>query len=171
MILIFTLVFELARPQKFVNVQTNRHFDKIIIISKNIIFSMFTYKGFFVDQNAMVLLNFFSKNSFSRFWDISKKWSKKTLFSCTITILNHTLYGKVKGESTETFLRWASESRESVREKSTISLAARFWIVYRVRAAPPLCAKCAGHTGARAIGAPDEMPASIIEIIIFTNKL
>ena len=46
-VLIFTVVFELARPQKFGDAQnnrlTNRHFDKIINISKNIIFSMFTY--------------------------------------------------------------------------------------------------------------------------------
>ena len=81
LVLIFTLVFELARPQKFGNVQTNRltnrltnrHFDEIINISKNIIFSMFTYKGFFADQNVMVSSNFFNHNRFSRFLDISKK--------------------------------------------------------------------------------------------------
>ena len=39
---------------------------------------------------------FFNLNSFNRFWDISKKRSKKTLFSCKITILDYTLYGKVK---------------------------------------------------------------------------
>ena len=46
LVLKFTLVFELARSQKFGNAQnnrlTNRHFDKTVIISKNIIFSMFT---------------------------------------------------------------------------------------------------------------------------------
>ena len=39
---------------------------------------------------------FFNQNSFSRFLDISIKRSKKALFSCTITKLDHTLYGKVK---------------------------------------------------------------------------
>ena len=32
----------------------------------------------------------------------------------------------------ETFLRWASESRESVRVESLINLMARFWIVSRL---------------------------------------
>ena len=44
----------------------------------------------------MVSLNFFYPNSFSRFLDISKKRRKKPLVSCAITILGHTLYGKVK---------------------------------------------------------------------------
>ena len=60
---------------------------------------MFTYYSFFVDRNAMVSLNFFNQNSFSRFLDILKKPSKKkkTRFPSTITIiLDHTLYGKVK---------------------------------------------------------------------------
>ena len=43
LVLIFPLVFELASPQKFGNTQTNRHFDKTVIISKNIFFLMFIY--------------------------------------------------------------------------------------------------------------------------------
>ena len=41
----FTLVFELARPKKIAKLQTNRHIDKIINISKNINFfsSLFYY--------------------------------------------------------------------------------------------------------------------------------
>ena len=81
----FTLVFELARPQKFGNAQTNiltnRQTDiltKELLSRKNVIFSMFTYKFIFVDQIAMVSPNFFNRNSFSRFLDISKKRRKKS---------------------------------------------------------------------------------------------
>ena len=34
-----------------------------------------------------------------------------------------------KGKAQRQFLRWASESRESVREESSICLMARFWVV------------------------------------------
>ena len=47
----------------------------------------------------MVLPNFFHQNSFSRFWDILKKKKEKNpLFSRTITMLDHTMYGKVKNQ-------------------------------------------------------------------------
>ena len=44
--------------------------------------------------------------------------------TCTDSIYN-------KGKVQRHFLRWASESRESVREKLSINLMARFWIVSR----------------------------------------
>ena len=57
--LIFTLVFELARPQKIgnvlANVLTNRHFDKTVNISKNVFFS----KNFCRLRNAMFSPNFY----------------------------------------------------------------------------------------------------------------
>ena len=57
---------------------------------------MFTYQGFFVDRNAMVTPNFFNQNSFNHFLRyFEKKMQKKDLFSFMITILDHTLYGKV----------------------------------------------------------------------------
>ena len=95
LVLIFALAFVLAcqkQKQKFAIAKTNRHFDKTVIISKNIILLLFTYWGCFVNRNAMGSPNFFYKNCFSRFWDISKKRSKKKnpLFSCTITILDDT---------------------------------------------------------------------------------
>ena len=62
--------------------RTNRHFDKSVNIWKNTIFSMFTYYDIFGDQNVMVSAVFEVL--------ISKKRSKKTLFSWTITILDHT---------------------------------------------------------------------------------
>ena len=56
------------------------------------------FLGFFVDRNVMVSTNFFNQNNFSRFWDniFQKNDTKKNTFPCTITILDHTLYGKVK---------------------------------------------------------------------------
>ena len=57
---------------------------------------MFTYYGIFIDRNAMVWPNFFNQNSYSWFLDIFKKGAKNPLFSGTITILDHTMYGKVK---------------------------------------------------------------------------
>ena len=59
---------------------------------------MFTYKGFFVDLNAMVSPIFLIKIVSAVFEIFRKKRIKKTttLFSCTITILDHTMYGKVK---------------------------------------------------------------------------
>ena len=48
LVLIFTLIFDLARPQKFDNVQSNRHFDKTIIkLNYQIKLSQF-YKKLFV---------------------------------------------------------------------------------------------------------------------------
>ena len=41
-------------------------------------------------------------------------------------------YSIWKRESAETLLRWASESKESMWEESSISLTARFWIVSRI---------------------------------------
>ena len=81
-VLIFTLVFELESTQNLVTyVNTNRHFNKTINISKNITFSMFAHWGFFLDQNAMALLNFLNQTSLSRFLVISKKPSQKIFFS------------------------------------------------------------------------------------------
>ena len=59
---------------------------------------MLTLKAILVNQNPMVLFNVFNQNSFSRFLDIlkKKKQKKKHFFSCTIRILDHIVYGKVK---------------------------------------------------------------------------
>ena len=56
---------------------------------------MFTYYGFFVDRNAMVSLNFLIKIVSAVFEIFRKKEPKTPLFTCTTTILDHTLYGKV----------------------------------------------------------------------------
>ena len=102
LVLVFTLAFELARRQKLVTdrltyKQTNRHFDKTLIISKNIIFSMFTYQGFLQTEMPWFRQIFLIKIVSAIFQKFRKKEAKKPLFSCTITILDHTpLYGKVK---------------------------------------------------------------------------
>ena len=48
---------------------------------------------------------FFYQNSFARFFRYfeKKKEKNKPLFSCTITIIDHTLYVKVKNENTQAY--------------------------------------------------------------------
>ena len=98
LVLIFALVFELARPQKFGNAQTNRHFDKTVIISKNIIFSMFTYQSFFVGRNTMVSSNFFFIKIVSTVFETFRKneAQKKDTFFIYDYNTSPYLYGKVK---------------------------------------------------------------------------
>ena len=58
---------------------------------------MDTTKSFIVEGNAVnSLFFFFIKVRLSRFCDISKIRSKKTSFSCTITILHYTPQSEVK---------------------------------------------------------------------------
>ena len=58
---------------------------------------MFTHKCFFVKQNVMVLINFFFfffffKKIFSIVFELFRNQKKTSLFSCMITILDHTIH-------------------------------------------------------------------------------
>ena len=113
LILIFTLVFELVRPQKFGNVQTNRHVivQKWFIFSTNslILFLSTTFwqnsyylekynlfdvhlLGLFCRPNGHSLAQFFFIKLASAVFEIfrKKEAKKKKHFSFTFTILDHT---------------------------------------------------------------------------------
>ena len=78
--------------------RTNRHFDKIINISKkiNIFFDVHLSGLFCRPKMPWFRLIYLIKIVSADFEIFRNKEAKKPIFSCAITILVHTLYGKVK---------------------------------------------------------------------------
>ena len=102
-----TLVCELARLQKFGNVQTNRLTNKLTNRQTDILKKQLFSRKIYFFRCSLIIRAFlwtempwfrsiFLIKIVSAFYKIfRKKEAKKPLFSCTITILDHTLYGKL----------------------------------------------------------------------------
>ena len=84
-------------PTKIGNLQTNRHFEKTIryYLEKYNFFDVHLL-GLICRPKCHGFAQFFLSKLIQSFLRYFEKNAKKTLFSCTITILVHTLYDKVK---------------------------------------------------------------------------
>ena len=118
---LWTRVLRVLRLSELGKMEAGREFQFLEVIGTNVLANEVKWSGTFLIWPRKSVGN--------------RRIAQSTLWLELLTLTHQStcrdsIYSR--GESAETFLRCASESRESVRAEPSINLMARFWIVSRV---------------------------------------